>query len=152
MLIYFAGPLFNQAELEFNAGLTDKLEALGYDVFLPQRDGVESSKPPYTDMTREERRRATFELDRDQIITADIFMIILDGRVPDEGAAVELGIAYMDKRLTHPNKYLVGLQTDVRAAFMNSRLNPMLRVPLDLIASTVEELIANLDRHRKEAD
>jgi nucleoside 2-deoxyribosyltransferase len=151
MLIYFAGPLFSQAELEFNADLTTKLEALGYGVFLPQRDGVESSKPPYNEMTREQRRKATFELDRDTIIEADVFVIILDGRVPDEGAAVELGMAYMDKQLTHPNKYLIGLQTDVRAAFMNSRLNPMLRVPLDLISETTEELLADLGRHKKEA-
>ena len=107
MLIYFAGPLFNQAELEFNAKLTAELESLGYEVFLPQRNGVESTKPPYDQMSREERRKATFELDRDQILKADIFLIILDGRVPDEGAAVELGIAYMDKRLTHPVKHLI---------------------------------------------
>ena len=144
MLIYFAGPLFNQAELEFNAKLTAELESLGYEVFLPQRNGVESTKPPYDQMSREERRKATFELDRDQILKADIFLIILDGRVPDEGAAVELGIAYMDKRLTHPVKHLIGLQTDVRAAFMNSKLNPMLRVPLDHITETTEELFTYL--------
>lgn len=144
MLIYFAGPLFSQAELEFNAALAGKLEVLGLEVFLPQRDGVESTKPPYNQMTREERRIATFELDRDQIITADVFLFILDGRVPDEGAAVELGIAYMDKRLTHPDKHLIGLQTDIRAAFMNSKLNPMLRVPLDHITETTEELFAYL--------
>jgi nucleoside 2-deoxyribosyltransferase len=149
MLIYFAGPLFSQAELEFNASLTIKLEKLGYEVFLPQRDGVESTKPPYDKMSREERRKAIFELDRYQIIKADVFVIILDGRVPDEGAAVELGMAYMDKQLTHPNKHLVGLQTDVRAAFMSSRLNPMLRVPLDFITETVEELIADLTKYKK---
>ncbi len=145
MLIYFAGPLFSQAELEFNAALTQKLESHGYDVFLPQRDGVEKSKPPYDQMSREERRKATFELDRNQIMKADVFLIILDGRVPDEGAAVELGIAYMDKRLTHPDKYLIGLQTDVRAAFMNSRLNPMLRVPLDHITETTDDLLTYLN-------
>jgi nucleoside 2-deoxyribosyltransferase len=151
MLIYFAGPLFSQAELKFNADLAAEFENLGYEVFLPQRDGVESSKPPYNEMSRDERRKATFEIDRDKIVEADVFMVILDGRVPDEGAAVELGMAYMDKRLTHPNKYLVGLQTDVRAAFMHSRLNPMLRVPLDLITETTEELIADLGRYKKEA-
>ena len=146
MLIYFAGPLFNQAELTFNIALAAELEDLGYQVFLPQRDGVESSKPPYNTMSREERRMATFEIDRDEILKADVFVFILDGRVPDEGAAVELGIAYMDKQLTHPNKYLLGLQTDVRAAFINSRLNPMLRVPLDTIVETVEELLADLGK------
>ena len=30
MLIYFAAPLFSQAELHFNQYLTEKLESLGY--------------------------------------------------------------------------------------------------------------------------
>ena len=57
--------------------------------------------------------------------------IILDGRVPDEGAAVELGIAYAHKELAMPEKRLVGLMTDVRASFISAKLNPMLAVPLE---------------------
>lgn len=45
-LIYFAAPLFSQAEREFNLMLTANLESIGFDIFLPQRDGVESSKVP----------------------------------------------------------------------------------------------------------
>jgi len=47
MLLYVAGPLFSTAERSFNQQLTDKIEALRYRVFLPQRDGVESNEPPY---------------------------------------------------------------------------------------------------------
>ena len=42
MRVYFAGPLFCEAERVFNLRLAEKLEAKGYQVFLPQRDGVES--------------------------------------------------------------------------------------------------------------
>jgi nucleoside 2-deoxyribosyltransferase len=38
MKIYFAGPLFNEAEKSFNLRLTEKLEKLNHKVFLPQRD------------------------------------------------------------------------------------------------------------------
>ena len=70
-----------------------------------------------------------------------IFLFILDGRVPDEGACVELGIAYAQKYINKKKKILIGLHTDSRAAFMGSKLNPILKVPLDYVASNEEELI-----------
>jgi len=60
MLVYFAAPLFCEAEKEFNLRLTEKLEERGFWVFLPQRDGVESSESPYDGMTNDERRQAIF--------------------------------------------------------------------------------------------
>ncbi|MEO0490614.1 MAG: nucleoside 2-deoxyribosyltransferase domain-containing protein, partial [Cyanobacteria bacterium J06659_2] len=66
--LYFAAPLFSTAELRFNQALTEQLERLDYQVFLPQRDGVERDKPPYDKMSREARRQAMFELDTAQIM------------------------------------------------------------------------------------
>ncbi len=149
MLIYFAGPLFNKTEKELNSALTEKLELIGYDVFLPQRDGVESDKESYKSMEKEEKRQKMFELDIEKILEADIFLVILDGRVPDEGACMELGVAYCQKRLQKNNKLLVGLHTDIRAAFLGSKLNPMLKVSLDYIARTEDELINFLKKYEK---
>jgi len=143
-LIYFAGPLFSQAEREFNLRLTADLESIGFDVFLPQRDGVESRIEPYKSMSKDDRRRCMFELDRDKIIDCDIFLFILDGRVPDEGAAVELEIAYMAKQ--QRQKLIVGLHTDSRAAFIGAKINPMLYIPLEFIAETYSELTDYLQR------
>jgi len=143
MLIYFAGPLFSQAEKEFNLKLTQKIESLGFRVFLPQRDGVEKSKAPFDKMSKEKRRKAMFELDVKKITESDIFLFILDGRVQDEGACVELGIAYQQKQ-SKKKKLIVGLQTDIRAAFLNARLNPMLAGCFDCIAKTEKELISFL--------
>jgi len=150
MKIYFAGPLFSEAEKRFNQNLTEKLESLGFEVYLPQRDGVERNKPPYDMMEPEIRRKALFELDRNKILDADIFLFILDGRVPDEGACVELGIAYAQKYISKKEKILIGLHTDIRAAFIGSRLNPMLKVPLDHIVGTEEKLIDLLKEFFKE--
>ena len=141
MTVYFAGPLFSEAERRFNADLSIKLEAHGHKVFLPQRDGAESDKPPYDSMTKDERRKALFQLDRDQVFACDIFLFVLDGRVPDEGACVELGMAYADKLHRCPKRLLIGLHTDRRAAFLGSKLNPMLSVPLDRILNTEETLL-----------
>ena len=146
MLIYFAGPLFSAAERRFNLGLTQRLEAVGFEVFLPQRDGVERDRPPYDAMTPEERRQAMFGLDRSRILDSDVFLFVLDGRVPDEGACVELGIAYCQRYLQNGEKLLLGLHTDTRAAFVGARLNPMVRVPLDYVVDDEQTLLEVLAR------
>ena len=84
MRVYFAGPLFCEAERAFNLHLAAKLEAIGYQVFLPQRDGVEAKRPPYNEMANDELQRTIFQLDQDEILQAEIFLFVLDGRVPDE--------------------------------------------------------------------
>lgn len=147
MLIYFAGPLFNVAEKKFNERLTAKIEALGYKVFLPQRDGVTGDKPPYNKMSREKRREAMFNLNKEKILESDIFLFILDGRVPDEGACVELGIAYCQKELQRKKKLLVGLKTDSRAVQIATELNPMIKVPLRHIFKTEDDLIQFLKKY-----
>ena len=141
MKIYYAGPLFSQAEIKFNEILTEKLEKNGFDVFLPQRDGAEKHKPPYDKMTKDERRKAIFSIDRDQILSCDIFLFILDGRVPDEGACVELGIAYTQRHIEKKRKILIGLSTN---NYRFKSLNPMIRIPLDNIYESEEDLIEYL--------
>ena len=149
MLIYFAAPLFNEAERAFNMQLTEKLEDREFSVFLPQRDGVESSKPPWDEMTGDERRQAIFTMDRDKVLEADILLFVLDGRVPDEGACVELGIAYTQQILTQRDKLLIGLQTDRRGAFLGAKLNPMLSGPLETVTDNENDLIAALEAYRR---
>ena len=108
MLVYLAGPLFCQAERAFNLQLTEKLEERGFEVFLPQRDGFESCEPPDSETTVDEWQRGIFELDRGKVLEADALLLVLDGRVPDEGACVELGIAYGQKHLMRRDKLLIG--------------------------------------------
>ena len=149
MLIYLAAPLFNEAERAFNLQLTEKLEERAFTVFLPQRDGVESSKPPWDNMTGDQQRRAIFTMDRDKVLEADILLFVLDGRVPDEGACVELGIAHAQKYLLQCDKLLIGLQTDRRGAFLGAKLNPMLSGPLEIVTDNEDDLIAALEGHRQ---
>jgi nucleoside 2-deoxyribosyltransferase len=150
MLIYFAGPLFCQAELAFNQHLTDRLEAAGFRVFLPQRDGVEADISGSATLTKEERGRAVFQIDTANILACDIFLFILDGRVPDEGACVELGIAYGHREFTQATRLLIGFQTDRRAGDHGSLLNPMIRVPLDCLTSDEETLLATLKCYKEQ--
>jgi len=140
VLIYLAGPLFSEAERRFNLELTHRLEVIGFVDFLPQR--VERDGPPYDTMTPEERRHAMFHLDKTRILDADVF--VLDGRVPDEGACVEFGIAYCQKYLQNGKKLLVGLHSDTRAAFIGGSLNPMVYVTLEYVVVDDEEKLLRL--------
>jgi nucleoside 2-deoxyribosyltransferase len=99
-------------------------------------------------MPPEERRHAMFRLDRSRILDSDAFLFVLDGRVPDEGACVELGIAYCQKYLQNGDKLLIGLHTDTRAAFIGARLNPMVHVPLDYVVDDEVKLLQVLTGHR----
>lgn len=149
MLVYYAGPLFNQAERAFNLRLTASLEARGFTVFLPQRDGVEVTGLPYSDMVEDDVSQAIFALDRDRLLEADIFLFLLDGRVPDEGACVELGIAYAQRHLLRQDKLIIGLQTDWRAAFPWAKLNAMIRGALDCVTENENDLIAALEEYSR---
>ena len=116
--VYFAGPMFNQAEKDFNVEITSVLEEYGYEVFLPQRNGIEAAQ--LEGKSEEELIKMIFDLDSEEVKKADIIFMNLDGRVPDEGACVELGIAYgLGKRC-------YGFKTDTRSVELGLELNPMI--------------------------
>jgi nucleoside 2-deoxyribosyltransferase len=135
--LYFAAPLFSEAERRFNSELAARIEAAGFRVFMPQRDAADARA--IEDPGR--RQRAIFELDRDHSLRADVVLAVLDGRVPDEGVCFELGVAYAQRFLTGTPKLLVGLLTDSRTAFADSRLNLMLEGALDHLVDSEEELL-----------
>ena len=116
--MYFAGPMFNAGEKDFNLKVTKVLEEYGYQVFLPQRDGIEAAK--LEGKTEEELVNMIFPLDAGEVKKADIIFMNIDGRVPDEGASVELGIAYAS------GKRCYGFKTDARAVEFGLEMNPMI--------------------------
>lgn len=148
MRIFLAGSLFSEAEKAFNERLTTQLEVREFSVFMPQRDGVENWTPLDKNMPTADLRREMFAVDPNEILKADIFLFVLDGRVPDEGACVELGIAYSHKFLQRRDKLLLGLLTDRRAAFPDAKLNAMIEGALDSIAANEVDLIAGLEVYR----
>lgn len=145
MLIYFAGPLFNQAERVFNAHLTAKLENLRFQVFLPQRDGIELTETLFNELSDQELSKKIFTIDRNQILKADIFLMILDGRGQDEGTCVELGIAHENKFNNNQEKLLIGFLTDMRVFAEKFRLNAMLTGALDCIAENEIDLLRKIE-------
>jgi nucleoside 2-deoxyribosyltransferase len=154
MLIYFAGPLFNQAERDFNLQLATTLEDHGYEVFLPQRDGLgkDDFNPIImleSGISAEEISQRVFTTDRDKVLEADVLLFVLDGRIPDEGACVELGIAYGQKYLLHKDTLIVGLHTDWRWAYQWTQRNPLIQGALDRVVGDEDELLAVLGSARQ---
>jgi nucleoside 2-deoxyribosyltransferase len=102
MKIYCAGPLFNEKEKEEMLEIASALENNGYDVFLPHRDGFEFANllRVFKEKGHSENdayrllNKAIFILDVFQVIDSDGLILNINGRVPDEGAAVEAGIAW----------------------------------------------------------
>ena len=123
--VYFAGPMFNAAEKDFNLKVTHLLEEFGYSVFLPQRDGIEAAK--LEGKTEQELIEMIFPLDVQHVLEAEVLFMNIDGRVPDEGAAMELGIAYQ------AGKRCYGFKTDTRSVEKNMDINPMIAGPMKKI-------------------
>lgn len=115
--VYFSGPLFNQAEKDFNELITSILKNEGYKVFLPQKNGYDASV--MEGISEAEKVKTIFEKDIQEIKNSDILFVVLDGRTPDEGACVELGYAYA------LGKRCYGIRTDVRALEIDMKLNPL---------------------------
>ncbi len=133
--IYIAGPLFSQAELEFNEKLNDFLLQTGFSTFLPQKDGYELSDL-VKDSDPKDASTFIFNYDLEELKKSDILVFIMDGRVPDEGACVEIGIAFA------LGKECYGLKTDTRS-FIHSQDNPMIIGALKgRVAHSFEELLS----------
>ena len=124
--IYCAGPLFNPKECEDMLGIATALERSGYRVFLPQRDGLELANIlpellrygiPYKEST-DICSKSIFSLDVFQIMDSHGLVLNMNGRVPDEGAMVEAGIAWAH------GKTLAIFNTDERT-LIQGNCNPM---------------------------
>jgi len=82
------------------------LETAGYSVFLPQRDGLELARllPILIEKDIPEEKasmvlnNAIFSLDVFEILDSDALILNINGRVPDEGAMVEAGIAWAHEK------------------------------------------------------
>jgi deoxyadenosine/deoxycytidine kinase len=131
---YYAAGLFNEGERQFNLKVKQMLDELGFVTWFPQEDAGFIEDYLAQGMTLDEARHHIFEQNLEAVRAADVLIFNLDGRVPDEGACIEAGVAFgWDKRL-------IGLQTDFRAVEPGGN-NLMIDGVLQYeIAKSVEEL------------
>ncbi len=113
--IYFAGPLFTQAELMWNIRLSEiiKTKRKDLEIFLPQEKGKQAIVNGKMDF------RKIFQICIDGIDTSDVVVAILDGSDSDSGTCFECGYAFSK------GKPIIGVRTDIRGGEDNG-LNAML--------------------------
>lgn len=146
--IYFAAPLFTQAEWLWNLQLAEKLRGFKLEIILPQLRAEpmllkEESFDPL----------ALFDANVQEIDRADIVLAVLDQADADSGTCWECGYAYK------AGKPIIGLRTDIRkGADDPSGVNLMLfhscaeflsvplekRNDLDWVAVRISELVDQL--------
>jgi deoxyadenosine/deoxycytidine kinase/nucleoside 2-deoxyribosyltransferase len=132
--VYYAAGLFNEAERTFNLKVKALLDELGYETWFPQEDAGFLEDYMDEGMTLQEARHRIFTMNLEAVENADVLLFNLDGRVPDEGACVEAGIAF------GRDVPCLGLQTDFRAVEPGGN-NLMLDGILDYrIAGNLDEL------------
>ena len=133
MKIYIAAPLFSEAELEFNKKLDKYLTSLGFETFFPQRDGYKLDELMKV-MSEKKAEKLIFQKDFEEIEKSDIVVFVMDGRVPDEGACVEVGAAYV------LGKECIGIKTDVRSLIQGIDNPLIIGVLKSRIGKTFKEL------------
>jgi nucleoside 2-deoxyribosyltransferase len=116
MIIYFAGPLFSQAERIWNSNLIRELNVLipNAKIVLPQ---VETRRF-FTE--HGVNFKGIVRACIDGIDSADVILAVLDGSDADSGTCWECGYAFAK------GKRVIGLRTDLRGS-EDEGLNAMLR-------------------------
>lgn len=139
--IYFAAPLFNEMELKRNEEITSLLRKWGYEVYLPQESAGLSAKIIANGADKYEVSKQIFQTDLQGIKECDILIFFLDGRVPDEGACVELGMAYAW------GKKCIGYKTDDRSLDFTGTDNLFIEGCMDFnVLHNLNELKSTLDK------
>ncbi len=137
--IYLAGPLFCEAELRYNRNLKEHLAGCGFDLILPQDGSADLNLPGLMSSDRAVPTAAEVcRRDLELLDSCDALLINLDGRVPDEGACVELGYAYAE------GKPVFGIKTDVRTAEYGIDNMMIVGVLEGRVARSPEELVPML--------
>ncbi|MBQ6524109.1 MAG: nucleoside 2-deoxyribosyltransferase [Atopobiaceae bacterium] len=132
MLVYIAGPLFSDGERAFNEQVDAIVRSCGHDTYLPQRDGGRVTDLPDT-IDGVDKHTYLFRLDCENLRRCDLFLYLMDGRVPDEGASFALGFCCA------LGKRCVGYKTDVRTV-LDGADNLMLTGGVERVLRTPSEL------------
>jgi nucleoside 2-deoxyribosyltransferase/SAM-dependent methyltransferase len=140
--IYWASPLFTEAQRQFNADWASALRDIGFEVILPQEFAANdpSHSPTATEI---------FATDTAEVLQCDALVAVVDDETIDSGVATEVGIAHAVGRA------VVGVYTDIRRDRAEGRMYKNLYV-LGLIESslgvvhTKDDLVESLSGWRQD--
>lgn len=137
--VYFAAPLFNEGERRYNQYMAERIEARGHSVYLPQRDLTITDRDS---LNSDELMNEIFLGHRQEMVdNTDVLTALHDGRVPSEGVAVEMGLAY---EMDIP---IIGWKTDRRVFSPDEPLNAMNYGASDKYVETEKDLLEAIDEY-----
>lgn len=136
--IYWAGPLFTQAERIWNRLCAECLRNRGYHVILPQDEAKKFIQDGHIDFD------GIAKDCREQAIEWDVMVAILDGADSDSGTSLEVGLRIQNKGI------VIGVRTDFRSS-EDQHVNAMFRLINKLIYfpsfdESYEKLCAEIDK------
>lgn len=131
--LYFAAPLFSDAERAYNERIVSLIERL-CPVFLPQRDGRLVSELVARGVTVEAAFQEIRRADLTAIRGCSMLVAVLDGGNVDDGVAFELGYGFA------LGKPCIGLQTDFRRSIFG-RNNPIVEASLKRVVTNEAALV-----------
>jgi nucleoside 2-deoxyribosyltransferase len=141
--VYIAGPLFTQAEREWNSRISERLrQALpGVVIMLPQEFCAVHEAGHTADLGHGREGKpdfgAIFKSCRDHLDQCTHVVAILDGADADSGTSWEMGYAYAKGRT------VIGLRTDWRPA-EDGGGNAMLTRSCAMVCGDIEEIADRL--------
>jgi len=146
MKIYFAGPLFSEAEKDWIRATIQKIKSLAV-----QRGTKTEIIFPYDLITQDEIDRLgeqakleIFSRCKYHLDDVDLMIALLDGPQVDDGTAWKIGYFYAKKS---PGQKIIGIRTDFRRAGETSgAVNAMIEGACDWIVRSKEELMETISQ------
>lgn len=135
MLVYIAGPLFNEKEREFLDEINSVCKAIGIETYLPSQDGG---------LLSQDNNDEVFQADIKALNKASLVVASLNGVDVDSGTAFELGYGFAK------GKKLFGLHTDSRVFNPSSEVNLMMLKSCTICHSLQELDTALRDYYKSE--
>ncbi|MDT8356872.1 MAG: nucleoside 2-deoxyribosyltransferase [Methanomicrobiaceae archaeon] len=133
--VYFAAPLFSEAERDFNRKVAALLSDHLFTVYLPQEFGDTRH------MRHAQEHAAVFSRHIAALDAADIIVAVVDGADADSGTAWEMGYA------SASGKKVISLRTDFRSVGEHERVNLMLEQS-SVVVGDLQELLRILPSPR----
>ncbi len=145
MKIYFAGPLFSEAERDWIRATIRKIES-----HAAQRGMQTDIIFPYDLITQSEinhlgskAKLDIFSRCKSHLDNADLVIALLDGSQVDDGTAWEIGYFYARKS---PEQKIIGIMTDFRRAGESEGavVNARIECSCDWVVRSREELMETI--------
>jgi len=145
MKVYFAAPLFSEAERDWIRSTIKKIDELARDRGAEIEIIFPYDLIPADEIERlgEQAKREIFHRCKSHLNDADMVIALLDGAQVDDGTAWEIGYFYRGKP---EGAKIIGIRTDFRNAGESSGavVNAMIECACDRIVRSTEELMENI--------